>query len=86
MMEQVTESSVTKSGPALGAPGKVSHNNLREVLPEDFSLFLNSCLFLDANQIQVVEDPLPNVRRREEDNDPGPAFSFLLSARKTIED
>lgn len=78
MMEQVTESSVTKPGPALGAPGKVSHNHLRELLPRDFSLFLNSCLFLDANQTQVVEDPFPNVRRREEGNDPGPTFLDLL--------
>lgn len=29
MMEQVIESSVTKPGPALGAPGKTPHNPLR---------------------------------------------------------
>lgn len=35
MMERVIESSVTKPGPALGAPGKTPHNHLRQ-------LFLNS--------------------------------------------
>lgn len=68
------QSWVTKAR-ALGAPGKVSHSHLRELLPRDSSLFLNSCLFLDANQTQVV-DPLPNVRRREEGNDPGPMCSW----------
>lgn len=42
MMEQVIESSVIKPGPALGAPGKTPPNHLRQVLPRDFSLFLNS--------------------------------------------
>lgn len=42
MMEQVIESSVTKPGPAPGAPGKTPHNHLRQLLPRDFSLFLNS--------------------------------------------
>lgn len=33
MMEQVIESSITKAGLALGVPGEVSHNHLRELLP-----------------------------------------------------
>lgn len=44
MMEQVIESSVTKPGPALGAPWKTPHNHLRQLLPRNFSLFLNSCV------------------------------------------
>lgn len=44
MMEQVIESSVTKPGPALGAPRKTPHNHLRQLLPRNFSLFLNSCV------------------------------------------
>lgn len=43
MMEQVIESSVTKPGPAPVAPGKVSHNPLRELLQRDFTLFPDSC-------------------------------------------
>lgn len=44
MMEQVIESSVTKPGPALGAPRKTPHNHLRQLLPRNLSLFLNSCV------------------------------------------
>lgn len=90
MMEQVTESSVTKPGPAPVAPGKVSHNHLRELLQRDFSLFPDSCSLMPTKHkwLKTLCLMLEEGKKAMtlDLHVLGPAFLFLLSAPKTIEE
>lgn len=89
MMEQLIESSVTKPGPALGAPGKIPHNHLRQLLSRDFSLFLNSCVcFLMPAKYRQLKTLFLMLKEGRKAMTPdlhvlGPAF-FLLSAPRLL--